>query len=202
MPELLKNKSSTFEVNNDFELKVPIKDIDWLNFIKKNNGGCFYNNSLHLFGFSNYNLFHNINYRNEIMANNYGNISKDLMFFAEDLFGNSYAFETSKIVLFNIESGQKETISSGFSDWLKILNTDLDYLTGVSFTEEINNENKKALAQSKRLCPKYPFVLGGQYSIENLVLKDYIENIQFSSSIAKQIYNLPEGAKVKININE
>jgi hypothetical protein len=45
-----------------------------------------------------------------------------------------------------------------------------------------------------------PFVLGGAYSIENLRLKHYKENLYFNASIASQISDLPDGTPIVLDI--
>ena len=54
------------------------------------------------------------------------------------------------------------------------------------------------LSQGYRLSPIKPFVLGGEYVNQNLFLNKYIDNLELNSSIALQIYGLPDGQKVII----
>jgi len=201
--KLIENKNLDFTTTtceHNLEL-IKIKDELYISFMKNYNGGYFYNNSLLIFGLSNKEEQFNIIHMNNILNKNYKNIVNNLYFFAQDIFGNLFAFDNKNIVFFNIETGEREVIADDFKSWLLILYDDLDYYTGESLTEELKHIEKIQLIQDKRLCPKYPFVLGGEYEMDNLILKTYIDNILYNSSIAKQIDNLPDGSKVKIIIN-
>ena len=51
-----------------------------------------------------------------------------------------------------------------------------------------------------RLLPKVPFILGGQFSIENFYVLNDAEGMQFRASIANQLHDCPDGTKVVLNI--
>ncbi|UGU18159.1 SMI1/KNR4 family protein [Sinomicrobium kalidii] len=204
LDELMKHKSLDFEpqaFSSDNEKSIKVRDANYLEFIKAFNGGYFYNNSLILFGFSKEkNSQFNIVYMNDVFNEHYQNLVEGLYFFGQDVFGNPFAFKDGKIVFFNLESGDLEIIANDFEEWLDVLYNDLDYYTGKSLALELSVNQRKGLAVDRRLCPKYPFILGGDYTIANLTLKDYRENVAYNSDIAKQVYNLPEGSKIKIVI--
>lgn len=201
--ELIKNKSLDIKPQAFFSREEfrNFADELYLDFMKENNGGYFYHNSLLLFGSTSEENQFNIIHINNLFKKYYKNIVDDLFFFGQDIFGNGFAFENENIILFNIESGQKEILANSFDGWLDVLYEDLDYYTGESLVYELNHSEREELTKEKRLCPKYPFILGGEYNIDNLVLKGYIENISYNADIAKQVYNLPEGSKIKIVIN-
>lgn len=201
--ELIKNRNSNIKPKGFLynEKYVETKDEIYLEFLKRYNGGYFYNNALILFGFSKEENQLNISHMNTLFKNYYQNLIDGLYFFGQDIFGNAFGFRNEKIVFFNIESGQKEILAENFEKWLDILYNDLDYYTGKSLACELNDKTREELTKEKRLCPKYPFILGGEYSLDNLALMGYIDNINYNSNIAKQVYNLPEGSKIKIIIN-
>lgn len=199
--KLIENRSLSITQASIYnEESVEIKDSLYLEFLRDNNGGYFYNNSLLLFGFSKKQEQFNILYMNSLYKEYYGDLVNGLYFFGQDVFGNGFAFENESIVFFNMESSQKDILASSFAEWLEVLYNDLDYYTGESLVSELNDYQKKELTINKRLSPKYPFILGGEYDIDNLVLKNYAENISYNSSIAKQVYGLPAGSKIKIKI--
>lgn len=200
--ELTRNKSVDFEPK-DFSFGEKILKIDdplYFAFLQDFNGGYFYDNSLHIFGYSKEVPHHDLSYINNLFKMLFGELSKDIIFFAEDIFGNPYGFENNTIVFFNIETSDKEVIGNNFAEWLAEIDNDLDYYTGQSLAKELSKDDKFQLAYGKRLAPKYPFVLGGEYTLENLILKDFEKNIDYNSSIAKQIVDLPDGSNVKIDI--
>ncbi|WP_431166931.1 hypothetical protein [Tenacibaculum halocynthiae] len=67
---------------------------------------------------------------------------------------------------------------------------------------ELSKEDNKLLTEGKRLSAKQPFIIGGEYNLNNFYLKDFKKNIYYNSSIAKQVYNVPDGAKIKIVIKD
>lgn len=179
---------------------LQINDTTYLDFLRIFNGGYFFDNALHIFGVAKETPYHDLNYINNLFQILFGDLAKDIWFFAEDIFGNPYGFHNDEIILFNLETSDKEVIANDFSGWLNEIDSDLDYYTGQSLAKELSKEDKFQLAYGKRLGAKYPFVMGGEYAIENLTLKDFENNIDYNSSIAKQIVNLPDGSSIKLDI--
>jgi hypothetical protein len=173
-------------------------DLLYHNFISLYNGGYFYSNSLHLYGISPSYPHHDLNQMNALISREFGDLASRLFFFGEDLFGNQFGFASGGIIFFNIESAERKPVASDFQDWLDQLGKELDYYTGESL---VLNNSSFQLAWGKRLTPKVPFVLGGDYHKDNLILKDYFENISFNASIARQIHGLPDGTKYKFKMN-
>jgi hypothetical protein len=48
--------------------------------------------------------------------------------------------------------------------------------------------------------PKIPFVMGGEYNIENLWAGDAVQGMRFKGDMALQIRDVPDGGAVKLNI--
>ena len=200
--QLNKNRSLDFihQASDSSVESIEVKDTVYLDFLRSFNGGYFFDNALHIFGIAKGTLYHDLNHINNLFQILFGDLAKDIWFFAEDVFGNLYGFYGGKVILFNLETSDKEIIANNFAGWLNEIENDLDYYTGQSLAKELNKEDKFQLAYGKRLAAKYPFVLGGEYAIENLVLKDSENNIDYNSSIAKQIVNLPDGSSIKLDI--
>ena len=89
-------------------------------------------------------------------------------FFAEDIFGHQFAIAGEKIVTFDLETGEQE----GFADNLEAFATELfgepSLHTGWPLAHEWQ-EKYSALPLGMRLVPRRPFVLGGDYVLENLI---------------------------------
>ncbi|MFZ0815640.1 MAG: hypothetical protein WAM78_08975 [Candidatus Sulfotelmatobacter sp.] len=58
------------------------------------------------------------------------------------------------------------------------------------------------LPAGKRLMPKIPFFLGGEYSIDNLWAGDPVEGMRFKADLALQTRKLPDGSAVKLVIGK
>lgn len=58
------------------------------------------------------------------------------------------------------------------------------------------------LTEGRKYCLKIPGILGGQYGGSNLATISLVELVRFSGDVAKQIKDLPNGAKVKFEITD
>ena len=129
----------------------------------------------------------------------YQDLASNLVCFAEDLFGNQFALESGQIVLFDAETGDKEVLAEDIKGWAELILKDYNYRTGYSLGHEWQTKHG-ALEVGKRLVPKIPFVLGGEYLVENLyALKDE-KSMRLRGDLAIQIRDLPDGAQVKYTI--
>lgn len=186
---------------NKSSLPKNIFDKEYINFLRKKNGGYYFNNGIHIYGNSPQYSYHDLDYMNNLVKGEYGNLAKGF-FFGEDVFGNLFGFLNNNVISLDIESADIKVISDNFSNWMQLVLDDLDFFTAFSITEQLSLNMIKFLAKGNRLSPKIPFVLGGEYEGGNLVLKNFEENIKFNASIAKQIYNTPDGGKFNITIQE
>lgn len=183
--------------------ELAIRDNDYFSFIEKSgNGGFFYGQSLHIYGYSDLHDFHSIEVLNSMLRNEYGNIIDDLVAFAQDLFGNQFCFDTSArgVVFFDSETGERDPIASGYAEWLNKLDDHLEYFTGVNVLNDWLSNNKFEFGY--RLCPKIPFIMGGEYKVNNLYGSKFPDFIKSYANIARQVYNLPDGTPVKLNMTK
>lgn len=56
------------------------------------------------------------------------------------------------------------------------------------------------LTEGRKYCLKIPGIVGGEYGGSNLASVSLVELVRFSGDVAKQIKDLPNGAKVKFEI--
>ncbi|KAI9450318.1 hypothetical protein F5148DRAFT_1290902 [Russula earlei] len=152
---------------------------------------------IELYSFSNTYDFNSIEDINNLIEQEYGKIVEGLCVFGQDVFGNQFGFDLRKneVILFNIETGDSKSIAKSFDGFLSILLEDLEYYTGSAFV----NKYFKSLKFNERLCPKIPFVIGGEYAEENLYISPYPKYMKANANIALQIYGLPNGTQIKIN---
>jgi hypothetical protein len=61
-------------------------------------------------------------------------------------------------------------------------------------------EKNGSLPMNKRLLPKIPFVVGGDFAVENLYLVDSVQGMKVRANVAQQINNLPDGVKINIRV--
>jgi hypothetical protein len=77
--------------------------------------------------------------------------------------------------------------------------SEYEHYSGYQLLHDWQIENGP-IAPGHRLMPKLPFVLGGQYSTDNLCSIPALECMILRARIATQIRNLPDASEVKIII--
>ena len=181
-------------------VSIMINDIDYLTFLKNFNGGFFFNNALQFYAINSAEKIFCLKNINELITNLYKKLGDELFYFGQDIFGNQYAFNNNnEVVLFNIESAEKEHIAYSFKEFIDTLLEDTDYYTGESLILEWKSLHSD-LKLNERLCPKKPFVLGGDFDISNLYNLNISKNLEYNSSIAIQIHELPDGTPIRYKI--
>ncbi len=176
-----------------------LKDDIYSNFIvDSGNGGFFYEKSLQIYSFSHKNKFNNIDNVNRILTNEYQDIIDGLVSFGQDIFGNQFCFEISsrKIVFFDSETGERKNLALNFSNWIDVIYSDFDYFIGLNVLKKWSSIN--ALAFNERLYPKIPFIMGGEFAVDNLFAASFPNFIVDYANIAKQVFNLPDGTRIKL----
>jgi hypothetical protein len=97
------------------------------------------------------------------------------------------------------ETGQNEFFADSVEKWAQRILADYRAETGWPLAQEWQQKNGP-LPQGQRLMPKIPFVMGGEYNIENLWAGDAVQGMRFKGDMALQIRDVPDGGAVKLNI--
>lgn len=124
-----------------------------------------------------------------------------VLFFAEDIFGAQFCFRENKISSFDPETGDFQTIAQTLEQWAAWILEDYRVRTGWPLAHEWQVAYGQIEA-GQRLLPKRPFVLGGQFSMENLFKLNDVEGMSFRASIAVQLRDCPDGSTVMLYPNE
>jgi hypothetical protein len=130
----------------------------------------------------------------------YQDLAEGLIFFAEDIFQNQFSLSTRGVLRFFSETGATAVMSDSIEGWAENILGDRKS-TAWLLASKWQAENGP-LPIGKRLMPKIPFFLGGEYSIENLWAGDSIEGMRFKADLALQTRNLPDGSAVKLIIGK
>jgi hypothetical protein len=126
-------------------------------------------------------------------------IAADCVFFAEDLFGNQFARVGDAVVTFDAETARCEPAGPNLSAWIADLMRDHRVMTGWPLAHEWQVANGP-LPAGKRLVPKQPFVTGGEHVRTNLYLADAVAAMRFRGSLARQIADVPDGARIVFKV--
>jgi hypothetical protein len=189
----------SFDKKLFIRLSKEIVDQEYFSFIKMRNGGYFCNYGIQFYSISDQIDYQSIFYLNDLLRNEFGSIISDMFFIGQDIFGNQFGMKKKGYYLFNIETGDIEFLAKCFDDLLEVIYYNLSYYSGKELIAEWVMRNNKFIA-SDRFAPKIPFVLGGDYTIDNIYSLNCILNIRNNANIAKQVHNLPDGTNFKIEI--
>ena len=130
----------------------------------------------------------------------YGNlIDAKVLFFGQDAFGNQFGINCKEVILFFSETAEVEVLANSLFDWLGLLMDDWRGFTGYNLAHEWQKKNR-SIKSGERLIPKFPFVLGGEYNVDNLYCGSILEAQKFRAGLARQIVSIPDGTSVKVNI--
>jgi hypothetical protein len=199
---LIKNADYLFNNRNKEKPVLNyINDESYLEFIKHTNGGYFFNKSLLIYGFGNVPKYASFVDMNLLINGMYNSFVPKAQYWGCDFLGNQFAFFENNVCFFNIETGQFEVLSRTFEEWLDVIYNDLNHYSGQSLVVEWEKENKE-LDFNERLCPKKPFVMGGEYVIENLFSLNIESVINYNYEIADQISNISDGTRVILKVTE
>jgi hypothetical protein len=117
--------------------------------------------------------------------------------FAQDVFGNQFSIHEGMVKHFDVETGTLERIAETVEQWAEMVLADDRRWTGWPFAQRWK-ELHGPIPLHKRLHPAIPFVAGGSYDNTNLRAIDAAELMASWGSFARQIRDVPDGAKIKL----
>lgn len=129
----------------------------------------------------------------------YPDISENVLFFAEDVFGYQFCVDGDGVALFNPENSSFEFVASTLDEWARLVLEDPDAMIGYAYAHEWQVRNGW-LANNRRLICKIPLILGGDLSMDNIGEIDAVEGMRVRGYMWSQIKDLPDGTKVNIKI--
>lgn len=128
-------------------------------------------------------------------------VKESLIFFAEDVFGNQFAFADGTVVYFDAENGRATPFASSFSEWLSIIIEDpVDTLQLMLYKSWLSKGER--LDPSEHLCPIYPFIVKADPPLKELYRVKSAEDMLYKGNFAYQIKNIPDGAQIKMRVTE
>jgi len=133
----------------------------------------------------------------------YRDFAEGLLFFAEDIFQDQFCLSRKQdhLLRFHAETGRATFVADSLEAWARVILSNHKVETGWPLAHEWQAKNGP-LPPGKRLMPKIPFFLGGEYKVENLWAGSPLEGMRFKADLVMQTRDLPEGAKVKFGLSE
>ncbi|MEU6183683.1 hypothetical protein [Streptomyces coeruleorubidus] len=131
----------------------------------------------------------------ELWRGCYPDLGAEYTAFAEDAFGGQFLSSESGVFHLEPETGEIEHIASDITGWCAAVLDEPEVLTGYPLAEEWQTRHGK-LPAGKRLVPRKPFVLGGEFTCDNLMLVDSAESLRWRAELAAKIRDVPDGGKI------
>jgi hypothetical protein len=131
----------------------------------------------------------------------YHGLADGCFFFAEDVFGGQFCLYDGAVASFDPETGEKSFLAADVQGWVRKILDEYEVLTGQPLAHQWQRRHGP-IPHGQRLVPKIPFVLGGEFSIDNLFVLDAVRAMRSRANMAVQIKDLPEGAEVVFKVVE
>lgn len=135
----------------------------------------------------------------ELWRNGFESLGAEWLCFAEDAFGGQFAIRDGSVATFDPETGEVEVMGSSIEEWASQILDDHEVLTGWPLADAWQQQNGPLLP-GRRLLPRIPFMLGGEFVVENLYDADAVLSLRYRAEIANQIAELPDGATVQLRV--
>jgi hypothetical protein len=129
----------------------------------------------------------------------YGDLLAGAVCFAEDVFAEQFVLIDGGVHRLDPEIGELSWIAASLEEWAGQILADYEFETGWTTASEWQGQHGP-LPIGHRLIPKTPFVLGGEYDIDNLYAADPVEAMRFRAYLAGEIRDLPNGAQIEFKI--
>ena len=183
--------------------RTVVDDSAYSQYIKSCNGGLYFSGSLWIYSRVSESEDFSLTNENEIIKKSYDFV-KDIAqkcAFACDAFNNQFLFSSKGIEYMDIETGECQFFARNFSDWVQAINENSDYLTGEPYYASLlQSKEMKGSDYYRRILANRPFVIGGDFALENMRLSDMREHVAFNSHLARQLHNLPDKTNVRISL--
>lgn len=171
--------------------------------LERANGGYLHLGALHLFGACEGPPWHSLRAWNapDGWRATYGDLTDGLIFFAEDAFGDQFAYtgRGGEVVSFEAELGRVVPAAASFTDWLEEMIERPRGVLPVDVTEaqEVDHKHLRPGSQLFAYPPLCTVESRHDVSIGHV---DAIEAMCFRGQLARQLRAAPPGARVRIEI--
>lgn len=126
----------------------------------------------------------------------FGTLTEGCFFFGEDVFGGKFCVKNGGFYHFNPHTGEFCFMAHDLNSWASEVLSNYELWTGYPLAYEWQ-EKHGPLKVGNRLFPKTPFLLGGDYEIDNLWSGDGLDGLGFCAFIAGATIELPDGTEVR-----
>jgi hypothetical protein len=173
--------------------------------LQRRNGGYFFGGALHIFGACAEPVTHSLSawndpelWRTAFESEGFG----ELVFFAEDAFGDQFALDPSgKILVLRSEKGAIEELADDFDQWILMCVEAPDELLGRgTFARWVSQNGRLPYGSQLQAYP--PFLFTDDAENVQLSAVEAVENMQFHAALAQQLASIPPGVRVKVEFTD
>jgi hypothetical protein len=126
----------------------------------------------------------------------YGMLIPNIRIFASDSFGVYYGLdERNKVAIFWSETGELETLGVGIDEFYTMIKEDPERTINISLYNDAEKKLGK-IKSNEHFSFKVELSLGGELSVDNLVITDEVSHMRQLGKIAQQILQLPVGTEI------
>lgn len=135
----------------------------------------------------------------DLWRQGYGEMARDCLFFAQDLFGVQFCIYQEEIYSFDPETGDKEKMGATLEDWATEILKDPNLTTGFSLAKKWI-QAQDYMKPNERLVPIQAFVLGGAFDLDNLQAQDAVQAMRSRAQLALQIQQVEDDQDIQIHL--
>lgn len=179
----------------------PVPQLDEI--LALQNGFYAYKRGLHVFGACSEPPFHCLEAWNDPTGwvRDYGTSAEGLFFFAEDAFGDQFAWNGQRVVRFLAETGEREDFAEDVFGALERITKNAEVELGLGVLEGWIAAHGP-MPEGVHLFPRTPLVTGGSLDPSEVVTIDPFENMRFKAHLACQIAEIPDGGKIEFVVRK
>lgn len=127
----------------------------------------------------------------------YGGLADGIWFFAEDVFGGQFGLTDEAVISFDPETGERTDFAPSLEAWAEAVITDFETATGYPLAHAWQ-QRWGPLGPRERLVPRTLFVLGGEFTLENLRVEDDRIGMLARAGVAVRLRDLPDGTPIEL----
>jgi hypothetical protein len=127
----------------------------------------------------------------------YSYCDSSIIFFAMDVFASQFGILRDMVYRLDVEAGDLNVHANSLEEWTGKMLRDYDYETGWSVAHDWQIRNRP-LALNERLLPAQPFVLGGDYVVDNMRVVELREAMEWLGSLSEHVRVVPDGTVLTV----
>ena len=174
---------------------------DWCKLLAARNGFYCFEGALHVFpSRSNAEHFGLDEWNSQdLWREEYAGMEPDLLFVAEDVFGNQFGLLEDFVCTFDAETAAVTKFSRSVAEWSARMLTEFNRHTGYPVAHQWQSCRGR-IAAGRRLIPRIPFARGGKRLVENLYDCEAVAGMRTRGQQARRLVDMPYEAPIEYSI--